>query len=209
MDITTIKGRKELEQYTKKAFIDQNGFIVGGVPKTYRGLNIYTGTEYGLNGLDIDGFYQGQFDSETGFDKDGYNRQGFNADGKYRNKKYLIHDKYGFMMDGTNIVTGLKYDKLGYDINGIKPITGNMTLEDGTEKKNVILGGWDRTGRWHIMLEDGTYSRESYEYTEGLQEAKDIHGFRKKDKLETICSDPRSTAYMFNKKGEFVDFFKK
>ncbi len=181
IDTKSIVGKNELNEYAKKNFVDvKTGFIKMGASMKFRNMNIYTGTEFDINGKDIDGFYPDQFDEE-GYDSEGFDRYGFNRDGIHRETK-TIHDKNGFMANGINIQTGTDLDLLGYNRQKIKPIYKYSEIEDPenpeeTIEQKELVGGWDKEGYWHLPDENGEFGCRVSKYSEGYEPRQDVHGF--------------------------------
>lgn len=182
IDTKSRTGMKELQAYAAKGFVDlQTGFIKMGVAESFRSLNIYTSTEFDPYGKDIQGFFPGQFD-ELGYDSDGYDRNGFNDQGIHKETK-TIHNSRGFMANGINILTGTEFDLLGYNSQGIKPVIG---IEERTDSENpdriieveVVAGGWDKDGYWHLPNSDGEFGGTVSKWSEGYEPKQDVHGFK-------------------------------
>ena len=186
IDTKSSVGMAEMRTYANKGMLDvHTGFIKMGVPMRFRDMNIYTGTECDVNGRDIDGFYQDQFD-EMGYDSDGFDRNGFDRDGIHKVTK-TIHDRNGFMANGINIQTGTELDLLGFNSKGIKPVYNTIEKinpEDPEETimVDVLVGGWDKDGYWHLPNRDGGFGCRISKYSEGFEPRQDVHGFNPKGK---------------------------
>lgn len=200
----------EYQKAIDKKWVDENGFIVMGASEGFIGMNIKTGTRYSLEGKDIDGFEEGQFDNETGLDTDGYDRRGFNVDGVHKDTG-TIHDNHGFMKDGTNILTGTNLDLGGYTEEGIKPFKNEeWEDENGKEHGGDIVGGFDREHRFHPYNEktekfDKTPTGYYAPYGRpGCKEYKNIDefGFDSKTKRNLHNFGSKINLYGFEKVGD-------
>lgn len=170
IDTKSREGIAELVKYADKDFVDlKTGFIKMGAPIKFRNMNVYTGTEFDPEGKDFEGFFPGQFD-ELGYDVEGYDKNGFNRDGIHRETK-TIHDRNGFMANGINIQTGTELDLLGYTSKQIKPVY---------DDRDVIVGGWDKDGYWHLLDSEGNFGCRVSKYSEGYEPKQDVHGFTPK-----------------------------
>lgn len=160
VDIFSKEGEAEFKKLNKDGdLIDEDGFIQGGQTEEFINFNIYTGTEFGRNGRDFEGYTEGQFDSETGKDVDGYYRTGFNDEGKHRDTG-TIHDARGFMADGINILTGTTIDLNGYNAKGIR----DLILPNSSKIK--VEGGFGRDGKFYKKLPNGDYSKKGEDYAQ-------------------------------------------
>ena len=201
IDTETNEGIKELQQYEKKHYIDaETGFIQLGVTSEFVGINIYTGNEIGLDGRDANGDFPGRFDDD-GYDIDGYNKNGFNKEGKHRITG-TIHDEKGFMENGINILTGKNVDMLGYNIKNIKP-----EYEQNENGENILVGGWDTKGLWHLVNEKGEFTGPVDKYREVENKAGkiikiDVHGFYSNKKKNYLNNDAEVDKNGFYKTGE-------
>ena len=193
IDSTSKAGKERLYKLEEKGYVDlATGFIKAAAPKKFREMNIYTGTNLGKDGLNINGIDPSRYDLETGLDEDNYDIYGFNPEGKHK-KTGTIHDEKGFQADGINILTGTEYDLLGYNRDGICPMRVTRaafervqaelaeaktkaqrdkvayTKEELVFKDNedsVIIGGWDRDNFWHAA--ELTENGEVIEYSKSL-----------------------------------------
>ena len=143
------KTSDEYKKAVDKGFIDSRGYVVMNASEDHLFYNVNTGTKYAKDGKDIDGFYDGQFDEETGLDSDGFNKRGFNKDGIHKITK-TIHDPNGFMADGKNILTGKDRDLNGFNWDGIKPFYN---------KNKELVGGFDKEHFYH------TYDSDTKKYS--------------------------------------------
>lgn len=160
VDITTKEGYEEFKKIDKNGdLLDERGFIQNGATEEFIKFNVYTGTEYGKDGKDVDGYIEGLFDPETRKDAEGYYRNGFNDEGKHRDTG-TIHDKRGFMVDGINILTGTPLDKNGYNIQGMR----DLVLPESSKIK--VEGGFGRDGKFYKKLPNGEYAKKGEEYAQ-------------------------------------------
>ncbi len=185
IDTKSGAGMAELMAHSNKDLVDvETGFIKMGASMKFRNMNIYTGTEFDMNGRDVDGLYPGQFD-EMGYDAEGFDRYGFNSEGIHKVTN-TIHDKRGFMANGINIQTGTELDLLGYNRQEIKPVYDTVVVKvpDSEENitKKVLVGGWDKEGYWHLPNEAGEFGCRVSKYSEGYEPRQDVHGFDPKGK---------------------------
>lgn len=193
IDSTSKVGKERLDKLEEKGYVDlATGFIKAAAPKKFREMNIYTGTNLGKDGLNINRIDPSRYDLETGLDEDNYNIYGFNLEGKHK-KTGTIHDEKGFQANGINILTGTEYDLLGYNRDGIRPMRvlrkafervqaelaaaktkakrdkvaytkEELDLKDNED--SVIIGGWDRDNFWHAA--ELTETGEVIEYSKAL-----------------------------------------
>ena len=130
--------------------IDKNGFVLNKAPELFRKINIYTGTRFGLNQHDIDGYNLDGYDAD-GYDRDGYDITGFKRDSGI--------NKYGFRRDGFNTETLSYLDKNGFDINGIywapNPDFPNNISKRINTHKPVNEYNFNRDGIWYTEDEKG------------------------------------------------------
>ncbi len=194
IDLTSKVGRKAFEEGTIE--FDDNGFVVSSNLRNLIFQNKETGTRYNKNGVDIEGYREGQFDELTGLDKDGYDRRGFNAEGKQRDTG-TIHDKRGFMADGTNILTGNRFDKAGYDIRGYKLFKFNLIDPETHEVRGVKDVVVSRDGLFHKVPIDPETGEPDYdevcpvgEKYYQLHDGKkiDSHGFLSSNKSRNLLT---------------------
>ena len=158
-DRISPEGRKAYEEGCIS--LDANGYVVGSNLSNLMFQHIDTGTPYNLDGVDINGFRDGQFDERTGYDEDGFNRRGFNERGIHR-ETGTIHDERGFMADGTNILTGTDRDKLGYDYHGYKPFEFVDIDPETKERKKIVDVLVDRKGLFHKVFIDPETKEPDY-----------------------------------------------
>ena len=135
--------------------IDSRGFIVKGRPE-YRNINIYTGSYYDIDGLDIEGYDELYFKA---------------GDGPY--------NKYGFDREGIHFKTKTKLNPYGFDIYG----NYNSQNEDGTyENKGKYNDyGFDINGLWYKKVLIKKTGKIQMTYTGSTFDAEgfDIDGFNK------------------------------
>ena len=143
------KTSPDYKKAKEKGFIDSRGFVVMNVAEEHLFFNVDTGTMFGKDGKDIDGFYDGQFDPVTGLDDEKFNKRGFNKDGIHKITK-TIHDPNGFMADGKNILTGTDRDLNDFNWDGIRPFYN---------KNKELVGGFDKEHYYH------TYDSETKKYS--------------------------------------------
>lgn len=126
-------------------FLDSRGFLVTG-PKNLIGVNALTGTFYGEDGYDVNGFDIHHFNSKgihantlTKYNEFGFDCQGIHKD------THTQYDLHNFTIDGFYLNTDKKTDPYGFSqdglINGSKKYTVDGYNIDGYNKR-----GFDRKG---------------------------------------------------------------
>lgn len=185
-DIKTLRkmGIFELcniyEGFKNINIIDKNGFIIHGLDK-FLNLNIYTGTYFSPEGLNINGLDEQNFSPEDAF----FNKYGFGRDGYYyeltsdgqRIKTDSLYNPDGFDVkgdyyqlqpDGTYKKVG-KLNPYNFDINGIFYKYNKITKEYVTTNSHFDDRGFDKNGIFCTTAESIGNKTKVLEFCDGVE----------------------------------------